>query len=254
MAIKAVWTDLDGQRIGILKDWRFNPLTTAQRTTLGGLLNSAHEGLFVFDTDDNFIYFWDGAAWVSGTSSVAGAMSYKGAYSNLTTAPGTSANGDTYVMTAAGTLSWAGITFNPSADVQVGDMLVRRSATIWDIVQGNAVQSSETVSGIIEIATQAETNTGTDDTRAVTPLKLVTHIANQGLAKTYFASGITLVANTAFTVTHNLNLQNKDAFVISVKDSTGNEVGADVDSVGVNSLTIESSIAASNVTVTVIGR
>jgi len=37
--------------------------------------------------------------------------------------------------------------------------------------------SSETVSGIIEIATQTETNTGTDDVRAVTPLKLQTRLA-----------------------------------------------------------------------------
>jgi len=34
--------------------------------------------------------------------------------------------------------------------------------------------SSETVVGIIELATQAETNTGTDDARAVTPLKFQT--------------------------------------------------------------------------------
>lgn len=254
MAVKAVWTDLDGQKVGILKDWRFNPLTTSQRTTLGSLLNAAHEGLFVFDTDTNYIYFWDGTAWISGTAPVAGAMTYKGAYSNLTTAPVGAADGDTYVMTAAGTLTWAGITFNPSADVQVGDMVVRRSATVWDVVQGNAVDSSETVAGIIEIATQAETNAGTDDVRAVTPLKLATYISNQGLAKTYFASGLTLVANTPLTISHNLNLQNKDAFVISVKDSAGSEVGVDVDSVNVNSLTIESSVAATNVVVTVIGR
>lgn len=36
--------------------------------------------------------------------------------------------------------------------------------------------SSETVSGKIELATQAETNTGTDDARAVTPLKHATNI------------------------------------------------------------------------------
>lgn len=36
--------------------------------------------------------------------------------------------------------------------------------------------ASETVQGKIEIATQAETNTGTDDARALTPLKLATNI------------------------------------------------------------------------------
>ena len=36
----------------------------------------------------------------------------------------------------------------------------------------NVVVASETVAGVAEIATQAETNTGTDDARVVTPLKL----------------------------------------------------------------------------------
>jgi len=36
------------------------------------------------------------------------------------------------------------------------------------------IASSETVAGKVELATQAETNTGTDDVRAVTPLKLKT--------------------------------------------------------------------------------
>lgn len=39
--------------------------------------------------------------------------------------------------------------------------------------------ASETVKGIIEIATQAETNTGTDDLRAITPLKAATKFANK---------------------------------------------------------------------------
>lgn len=42
---------------------------------------------------------------------------------------------------------------------------------------GSPPASSETVSGIIELATQTETNTGTDDLRAVTPLKFATRLA-----------------------------------------------------------------------------
>ena len=40
--------------------------------------------------------------------------------------------------------------------------------------------ATETVQGKAEIATQAETNTGTDDTRFVTPLKLKTNLATYG--------------------------------------------------------------------------
>lgn len=36
--------------------------------------------------------------------------------------------------------------------------------------------ASETVKGIIEIATQGETDTGTDDLKAITPLKLAAHL------------------------------------------------------------------------------
>lgn len=40
-----------------------------------------------------------------------------------------------------------------------------------------AVDASETVKGVAELATQAETNTGTDDLRIVTPLKFQTRLA-----------------------------------------------------------------------------
>jgi hypothetical protein len=44
-------------------------------------------------------------------------------------------------------------------------------------VAAGVADASETVKGKIEIATQAETNTGTDDVRAVTPLKMQTRMA-----------------------------------------------------------------------------
>lgn len=57
-----------------------------------------------------------------------------------------------------------------------------------DLSNGNWVEisatasvpsASETTAGIAELATQTETNNGTDDTRIVTPLKLVTHLLAQ---------------------------------------------------------------------------
>lgn len=42
---------------------------------------------------------------------------------------------------------------------------------------GSPPQATETVSGIAEVATQTETNTGTDDLRMVTPLKFQTRMA-----------------------------------------------------------------------------
>lgn len=57
--------------------------------------------------------------------------------------------------------------------------------------------SSETVQGVIEIATQTETNTGTDDVRAITPLKLQTRMAAYAQP---LDSDLTAVAALATTV------------------------------------------------------
>lgn len=69
-----------------------------------------------------------------------------------------------------------------SAAIALADMLLfadvtaanaTRRATVSDIIA--LVQAaSETAAGVIEIATAAEATTGTDDTRAITPLKLTT--------------------------------------------------------------------------------
>jgi hypothetical protein len=110
-------------------------------------------------------------------SSVSGALVYQGGYNASTDTPslddGTPIagilTGWTYTVTAAGTFF--------TEDVQVGDMLISEvdSPTLltdWTIVNKNIpdiVDASTTVKGIVELATIAETNTGTDDTRAVTP-------------------------------------------------------------------------------------
>lgn len=60
--------------------------------------------------------------------------------------------------------------------------------------------ASETTAGKIELATQGEVDAGTDDERAITPLKLV----NWSLAPKRFQSLIGDGSNTSYTVTHNL--------------------------------------------------
>jgi hypothetical protein len=234
-------TSLDGQKVLVLKDWLLNPLTTAQVTALGATLGVVNKGLAVFDTDLLVVKFWNGTAFVSGVSPLVGAMTYKGTTASLTVAPATTVDGDTYYYSgAAGTLTWAGITFNPSGDVQPGDILIQRDATNWDVVQGNTVQATEVVQGTAKVATQVITNAAVNDTDIVTPVKLEARLVNRG---------ITLVAGTPFAITFPSVSSNKDAFIVSVKDSAGNEVICDVDANTTAGFNITSDIAIAGVTV-----
>lgn len=247
MATKSILHDLDLQKVSQLVQARIQNITTTDRTTLGGTLNTNHIGLIVYDTDAETMYYWDGADWVALGITITGAMSLKGVVAFNAVEPALPGTGDYYIFNSAGTNTWEGSTV-----VQVGDAAVW-DGTAWQFIQGNVVSSSETIAGIIEIATQTETNAGTDDTRAVTPAKLTSFANTKAFAKTYFASSISLVANTPFTITHNLGLQNRNAFTINVMDSSHSSISVDVDSVDVNSLTLTSAVALTGVSVTIIG-
>ena len=54
--------------------------------------------------------------------------------------------------------------------------------------------ATETAAGIIEIATQAETNAGTDDTRAITPLKLSNYVGDAVRPASETVAGIAKIA------------------------------------------------------------
>ena len=93
--------------------------------------------------------------------------------------------------------------------------------------------ASETVQGIAEIATQAETDAGVDDLRFVTPLKLTTW---SGRVKKY-ATLIGDAAATSIVVTHNLN--SRDVQVVCYRNS-GNydEVLVETQHTSVNTVTL----------------
>lgn len=85
--------------------------------------------------------------------------------------------GDSYVITGAGKVGGGS-----GQDVEVGDYLVAKNdnaggteaavGSDWFIVQNNISQATETSVGYAEIATQSETDAGTDDERIITPEKL----------------------------------------------------------------------------------
>jgi hypothetical protein len=106
------------------------------------------------------------------------------------------------------------------------------SAVSWVSFGTSAPAASETTAGIAELATQAEVNTGTDDLRIVTPLKLATW---SGRIKK-FAVSIGDGSATSYTVTHNLG--SLDVAVTVFANSGGDEVITDVTHATTNTLTV----------------
>ncbi|MGQ0827926.1 MAG: hypothetical protein ACT4ON_05990 [Bacteroidota bacterium] len=87
--------------------------------------------------------------------------------------------GDAYTVSVAGKVGGPAGT-----DVQVRDVVYctinnaggteAAVGASWNVIQGNLVQATTALAGIARIATQAEVTAGVDDTKFVTPLKLIT--------------------------------------------------------------------------------
>lgn len=118
-------------------------------------------------------------------SQVVGALTHKGGYNASTNTPAldtgtpTLVLGDMYTVTVAGTFF--------TVELEIGDVLISdvdstdaAALADWTIVQTNLEAATETNAGFVELATQAEMDTGTDDARAVTPLKYANSIIDGG--------------------------------------------------------------------------
>lgn len=140
-----------------------------------------------------------------------GALSYKGEYDPSTNTPnikvvipsGTIKIGYTYVASFSGTFL--------GEDVDAGDMIIAKvddpGSTIgnWQLVNKNIpaiVSAQEAVEGIIFLATQAETDAGTNDSKAVTPKKLKALLkATTGTQSIAFGNG----SGLSYVIPHDLN-------------------------------------------------
>lgn len=112
------------------------------------------------------------------------------------------------------------------------------SNIIWQSFGTVAPAASETTAGIAELATQAETDTGTDDLRIVTPLKLNTWSGKPKRYSASFGDG----TNTSYTITHNLGT--RDVTVAVYRNSGSyDEVVCDVNHTSTTAVTLVFSTA-----------
>jgi len=112
------------------------------------------------------------------------------------------------------------------------------SNVIWASFGTSAPSASETTAGIAEIATQAETDAGTDDARIVTPLKLKTWSSAPKRFSANFGDG----SATSYTITHNLATRD---VTVAVYRNSGNydEVFCDVEHTSTSVVTLKFSAA-----------
>ena len=145
---------------------------------------------------------------LDGAMNVTGEITTTGNYPS----PGSIDKGDSWIVNNS-----SGVDIGPNTlSCSDGSLVVAyisgatNSDDDWFILDPRREQSSESILGLLKIATQAQANTGTDDTTAITPLKLKAYISHLSGATIYTATSVNLSTGTS-VVTHglgdNVNIQ-----------------------------------------------
>lgn len=96
-----------------------------------------------------------------------------------------------------------------------------------------AASASTSTPGIIQLATQTEVDTGTDNTKAVTPLTLTTFAGRAKRFPSTFGDG----SATSYVITHNLNTLDVQVYVYE-NGGSKRQVLVEIQHTSVNSVTI----------------
>ncbi len=180
MATKQFYHDIDLVKVGQLVDARIQNVTSAEASALASTLTAANAGLIIFDTTLNAIRIWAETstpgvyAFSSVSSDIEGDVVFKGVINptNADTATIEAVKGYQYVVDTAGDLAKTGVTFSPSAKVEVGDIVLFTGPTEATVFNRNIDAATTEQAGIIEIATQSEVDSGVSTSLAITPATL----------------------------------------------------------------------------------
>lgn len=184
--------------------------------TIDGVTMSANDRVLVraqSTQSQNGIYVWNGAA-VAMTRSLDANTSAELEQAVTTVEEGTSAG-----------VSFRQTTVNFTLDT---------GNVVWETFGTAAPTASESTAGIAMIATQSDVNTGTNDTKFVTPLKLASWTGRIKKHTQDIGDG----SSTSYTVTHNFNTRDVQ---VCIYRNSGNydEILADIEHTSANSLTIK---------------
>lgn len=191
--------------------------------TIDGVTMTINDRVLVKDQttqSQNGIYIWNGAA------------------TPMTRALDANSVGDlqlAVVTVLSGTSS--GSTFRLSTTSFVLDT----DPLVWAAFGTAAPAATDTAAGIVELATQAEVNTGADTQRAVTPATLAGYT---GFTRK-FSQNIGDGSATQYTITHNLNTRD---VVTEIYRNSGafDEIIADVEHATVNTVIVRFASAPSS--------
>jgi hypothetical protein len=144
--------------------------------------------------------------------------------------------GDAWYISAAGKIGGAS-----GKDVNIGDLVIASAANAggteaavgasWFILESNRDQATETVIGVLKIATDALVNAGLNDTDAITSLKLKNRLNTVGMltserfvltGKASTTIAAVNVGTKTFTLTGNITAHIGQGSIISITGSTGN--------------------------------
>ena len=170
MTAKQYYHDIDLVNVGQLVGARHQNVTDAEMNTLASSLSSANEGLVVWNSTFKKEFVWNGTTFIPQSAEIDGNVIYKGtvdANLNLDT-QAIAAAGYEYIVSAAGTLTMTGVTFSPSSDVEVGDLILFTGSTTAHIQQRNVGSATTTSAGIVQLN---DTLTSDSPTQALTANK-----------------------------------------------------------------------------------
>jgi hypothetical protein len=153
------------------------------------------------------------------------------------TFPATIKKGDYWYATTAGVINTNTFT---QVKINIGDVFIAKidnaqsiTEADWIVLETNRDQATETVLGVAAIATQIETDAGTNDQKFVTPFKLKTLLDNRTGG---YATNIGDGSLSSYVVTHNLGTI--DVIVMLKDNLTNEEVFADVVITDLNNVTV----------------